>query len=303
MNDGLPDTELTRCAQAGDPAALGVLLQRHQAGMKAVALAVLGHGPDVEDVLQDAALTALRRIGEVRDPSAVGAWLRAIVRNTCRMRLRRRDLGLPLSEVLLPPSAEMVPDQVTEANALRDWIWTAMDELTPSLSLVLMLRHFSGVTTYEQIAQACDLPLGTVRSRLNQARSKMAAALLATADHEHDSAEERNRATRREAHETLAAAEAGRFADIVTDRWSPRVTLTAQGVEGDRDLLLAAMDDDLAAGVRQRPRHTIAGADVAIWEMDLINPPDNPDHCPPSVVWLLALNGGRVQRLRLFHPA
>jgi len=105
---------------------------------------------------------------------------------------------LPLSEALLPPSAEMVPDQVTEANALRDWIWTAMDELTPSLSLVLMLRHFSGVTTYEQIAQACDLPLGTVRSRLNQARSKMAAALLATADHEHDSAEERNRATRRE---------------------------------------------------------------------------------------------------------
>lgn len=42
MNDGLSDTELTRCAHAGDPAALGVLLQRHQAGMKAVALAAQG---------------------------------------------------------------------------------------------------------------------------------------------------------------------------------------------------------------------------------------------------------------------
>ena len=302
VKDELSDSELTRCAQAGDAAALGVLLQRHQAGMRAVALAVLGYGPDVEDVLQDAALTALRHIGEVRDPAAVGAWLRAIVRNACRMRFRSRDLGVPLSEAVLPPSTEMVPEQVAEAAALRDWIWTAMGELSPSLRLVVMLRHFSGVTSYEQIAEACELPIGTVRSRLNQARSKMATALLATADREHDSAEERNRATRCEAQDTLAAAEAGRFADIVADRWSPHVTLTAQGVEGDRDLLLAAMDDDLAAGVRQRPIHTVAGPDVAVWEMALINPSDNPDHCPPSVVWMLSLAGGRVQRLRLFHP-
>lgn len=304
MNEGVPDAELTRCAQAGDVAALGVLLQRHQAGMKAVALTLLGYGPDADDALQDAALTALRRIGDVRDPGAVGAWLRAIVRNTCRMRLRGTETELPLSDAVLPPSVDMVPDRVVETHALRDWVWTAMGELSPPLRLVLMLRHFSGVTSYEHIAEACELPVGTVRSRLNQARAKMTSALLATADSAHDDAEALNRATRRDAVETLVAAEAGRFGEVVTERWSPQVTLVGgDGGQGGRELLLAAMDGDLAAGVRQRPVNTIAGPGVAVWEMDLINPPDDPEHCPPSVVWLMSIRGGLVQRLRLFHPA
>ncbi|MFF4726973.1 sigma factor [Streptomyces mirabilis] len=82
------DEELTRRAQAGETGALGLLLARHQAPMRAVAMSLLGYGPDAEDVVQDAALTVLRRIGDVRDPAAVGAWLRAVVRNAARMRLR-----------------------------------------------------------------------------------------------------------------------------------------------------------------------------------------------------------------------
>jgi hypothetical protein len=61
----LSDAELTRAAQAGDVSSLGVLLARHQAGMRAVALGVLGYGPDTDDVVQDAALVAVSRI---RDP-------------------------------------------------------------------------------------------------------------------------------------------------------------------------------------------------------------------------------------------
>ncbi|MFJ1767144.1 RNA polymerase sigma factor [Amycolatopsis sp. NPDC088138] len=301
MDDGLPDAELLRCAQSGDVAALGVLLQRHQAPMRAVALSVLGHGPDAEDALQDSALTALRRIGDVRDPAAVGAWLRAVVRNTCRMRFRRGSTDV-LPGDLVSPRADERPDAVLETHALRDWIWTALGTLTPPLQLVLMLRHFSDVTTYDQIAAACGLPVGTVRSRLHQARAKLATALLTTAEREHDSAALRHRASHREAVDTLAAAEAGRFADVVADRWSPHVTLTGQGRTGGRDLLLAAMDADLAAGVRQRPVHAVAGAGVTVWEMDLSNPRDDPAHCPPSVVWLMRTRDGRVDRLRLFHP-
>jgi len=55
---------------------LGVLLARHQAGMRAVALSMIGYGPDTDDVVQDAALLALRRIQDVRNPEAVGPWLR-----------------------------------------------------------------------------------------------------------------------------------------------------------------------------------------------------------------------------------
>ena len=65
---------------AGDASCLGVLLDRHRAGMRAVAVALLGYGPAAED----AVVTALRRLHDVRDPEAVGAWLRGIVRNACQ---------------------------------------------------------------------------------------------------------------------------------------------------------------------------------------------------------------------------
>ncbi|QYN26143.1 hypothetical protein K1T34_23895 [Amycolatopsis sp. DSM 110486] len=61
------------------------------------------------------------------------------------------------------------------------------------------------------------------------------------------------------------------------------------------------MEGDLAAGVRQRPVHIVASREVVVWEMDLLNPPDNPTHCPPGVAWLMRLDGGRVADLRLHH--
>jgi RNA polymerase sigma-70 factor (ECF subfamily) len=70
---------------------------------------------------------------------------------------------------------------------------------------------------------------------------------------------------------------------------------------GGRDLLLRGMEGDLTAGVRQRPRHVVAARSLAVWEMDLINPADDPEHCPPAVAWIMNLSGGRVRELRLHH--
>ncbi|MFD0784089.1 RNA polymerase sigma factor, partial [Micromonospora azadirachtae] len=76
MSVAADDGLLVRLAQTGDATALGVLLSRHEAQMRAVAVSMLGYGPDAEDAVQDAMLVAVSRIGEVRDPAAVGGWLR-----------------------------------------------------------------------------------------------------------------------------------------------------------------------------------------------------------------------------------
>lgn len=300
----LEDARLTRAAQAGEVAALGVLLERHRAGMRAVALSILGPGADADDVMQDAALIALRRIGDVRDPAAVGAWLRMIVRNGSRTLLRRSPLLLPVDELQLP-SYDADPARWLERSASRDWIWEALEELTPALRMPLVLRHFTDrVTSYEQIAKACGVPVGTVRSRLSQGRVKLAAALAATADTAHSDAELRVRASRSEARETLDAAEGGHFGKLVSERWSPDVALL-RGKErvADRDILVRTMDNDIADGVRQRLVNAVAGRSLTVWEMDILNPVDSPGHCPPSVAWLMSLDSaGRAVRLRLFHP-
>jgi RNA polymerase sigma-70 factor (ECF subfamily) len=296
------DSELTRSAQCGDVAALGLLLARHQADLRAVALSVLGYGPDAEDAVQEAALVALRRIGDVRDPGSVGAWLRMIVRNACRMRLRARN-GIQLTDRLDPRSDVPSPEEVLDRHALQDWVWHAIEELTPTLALPLMLRHFSGISSYEEIAAACEVPLGTVRSRLNQARSKLSAALLATADKAHDDAATLTALRGREAVETLATAERGAFAEVAAERWAPTFEIVGgAGERGGRELALAGMDGDLTAGVRQRFVNAVASRQVTIWEMDLINPTDDPEHCPPAVIWVQTLHAGQVTRLRLFHP-
>ncbi|MFC6079655.1 RNA polymerase sigma factor [Sphaerisporangium aureirubrum] len=299
----ISDLELTLGAQAGDVAALGVLLARHQGGMRAVALSLLGYGPDVDDVVQDAAVVALRRIGDVRDPAAAGAWLRMIVRNACRTRLRSVREVWPVDEAALP-SADATPEQVMERHAMRDWIWRAIEELSPPTRMAVMLRHFSnGVTSYEHIAAACGVPVGTVRSRLSQGRAKMAEALLATAATAHGDAAALAAASRREALATLEAAEKGEFARVLAERWSPDVTLLGgPGPIGGRDLLLRGMECDLEAGVRQHLAHVVAGRDIVIWEMDISNPAHDPDHCPPAVTWLMSLHRGRVHSLRLYHP-
>ncbi|MER7639603.1 sigma-70 family RNA polymerase sigma factor [Streptomyces sp. NPDC126522] len=200
------DAALTRAAQAGEVAALGLLLERHRAGMRAVAVSILGPGADADDVMQDAALTALLRIGDVREPTAVGAWLRRVVRNAARLVLREAATVRPVSELPLP-SPHLGPEQWLERNALRDWVWEALAELSPVLRMPLVLRYFAtGITSYERIAEVCGTPVGTVRSRLSQGRAKLATALAATADAPHGDAAQRLRASRAEVHELLAAA-------------------------------------------------------------------------------------------------
>jgi RNA polymerase sigma-70 factor, ECF subfamily len=294
------DAELTRAAQSGDVVALGLLLARHRPGMRAVALSLLGYSPDADDAVQDASLVALLRIGDVRDPAAVGPWLRMIVRNACRTRLR--SVG-ELRFATDLASSDATPDQVLDNHALRDWIWDAIEKLSPSLRMVMLLRHFSSTTSYQQIALACALPVGTVRSRLSQGRAKLADALLATADSAHGDAAILTAASRHDAFATLISAERGDFAQVLADRWAPDVLLLSGGRPvGGRDLLLRGMECDLEAGVHQRVANVIASRDIVIWEMDLLNPADDPEHCPPAVTWLMSVEKGRVKRLRLYHP-
>ncbi|MFD7370040.1 RNA polymerase sigma factor [Streptomyces mirabilis] len=298
------DAALTRSAQAGDVSALALLLERHRPGMRAVAVSLLGPGPDVDDVMQEAALVALRRIVDVRDPEAVGPWLRMVVRNGCRTLLRAARRVEPVESVPLP-SDSATPEQILQSHALRDWIWEAVEALSPTLRLPLVLRYFStGITSYQQIAEACSVPVSTVRSRLSQARGALAQALTATAATAHEDATRRTQASWQEAHETLAAAERGEFGKVVKDRYSSGVALLTGGRRlGGVDLLLAGMDGDLSAGVRQRPLHVVAGRSLVVWEMELINPPDDPDHCPPGVAWIMSLDGGRFDRVSLHHAS
>jgi RNA polymerase sigma factor (sigma-70 family) len=308
MNRGVPasplsDAELTRAAQAGDAGSLGVLLARHEAGMRAVALGMIGYGPDTDDVVQDAALVAVRRIADVRNPAAVGPWLRAIVRNECRMRLRSRHVGDRGDEILSTlPSKDPMPEDVIDRQMLQDWVWHAIEELSPSLRVVAMLRYFSDVSSYEQIAVVCGLPIGTVRSRLSQVSAKLTEGLSATAEHVHENASAKHEICRQDAVDTLAAANRGAFSEF-TARLSPRLEVTQPcGDRGGANLLLANLRAEHEKGTCRRAVNVVVGGDVVIWETESIDPSNNPTGSPSAAAWVMSLDpNGLVRQMRLFE--
>src|SRR5215213_9722970 len=117
------DVERVHAAQAGDVSAMGALLEDYRARLYAAALTMLGDRAQAQDAVQDAFLIALRRLGELREPAAIGGWLYTIVRNECRMRLRacREWPGEAAAE---PGIHRLEVDEALEQLALRDWLWT-----------------------------------------------------------------------------------------------------------------------------------------------------------------------------------
>ena len=258
------DASLVRQAQAGDAAGLGALLERHRALLHAVATGMLGAGPQAEDAVHDTFVIALRHIGELRDPAAARAWLLAVLGNVCRAHLRRATPE-PMAEVPEPPAGTPV-EAAIDHLALRDWVWTALDRLSPPLRLAVVLRYFSGASSYDAIADLSGVPVGTVRSRLNAARTQLADALLETAA-------ERHPAPTRE----LAVATG--------------VAMTALQRTGDTSVLNDLFEPDL------RVRNVVVGADLAVIELWLDNPPDQPLHCPPAATQVHFHDGHATHRL------
>jgi RNA polymerase sigma factor (sigma-70 family) len=299
------DAELVRAARAGDAASLGALLERHRPDMHAVALSVVGWGPDAEDAVQDAMLTALRRLSQLRDPTAAGAWLKAITRNAARMRLRSASREVPVDgHAGERPSPEATPEEVLDDHVLRDWVHSALETLTEPLQLPVLLRYFTGASSYQQIAAVCGIPVGTVRSRLNEARRKLTAALLRSAAAAHDDASALAAHRHTQAEHLISSAARGEFPQALAALAVPHLHLTGpQGQRGrGRDLLVHIMNSDLSAGVQQQLVRVTASHRLTILECNLISPPWDPHHCPPGVLWLMIQHGTRVDSITLFHP-
>lgn len=273
--------------------------------MYATALGVLGSGPDAEDAVQDAMVMAMTRIGDVRNPGSVGSWLRTVARNQAKAYVRARRPDVPLQERDGYLAASETPESVLERTTTADWVRAGIDSLSEPLRLVTLLRYFSPVNTYSEIATLCGLPVGTVRSRLHAARGQLVTALAEAADQPHPDTSARSAEWRAGFTTLLEAAENDALTGQLGRHWRQDALVVAP--DGDQyrgwSELVSGMRADLDAGVRQRPGNVVAGQGLAVVEAELLSPADDPEHCPPHVVWLFTTRSGWVDGVRLFHPA
>lgn len=179
MGTGPVDKELVARAQRGDKRAFDLLVGRYQHKiLKLIARYV--HDPDeVFDVAQDSFIKAYRALGNFRGESAFYTWLYRIATNTAKNHLVAKGRRPPATDVdaedaLFVEGDSPLKDQATpERIALKDEIaqeiHLAIEELPEELRTAITLRELEGMS-YEEIAQAMECPIGTVRSRIFRAR-------------------------------------------------------------------------------------------------------------------------------------
>jgi len=297
MTSDLPsDAGLVDSALGGDVASFSALLGRYRASLYARALACLGQPEDAADAVQETFLLALTRLGQVRDPEAVGGWLHAVMRSVCAMELRRPARRVTVTEIdnHMPAAAQDAAEQL----ALRDWVWAALEDLPEPLRLVTLLRFFGPGHSYAEIAQLCGVPVGTVRSRLHQAKAELGARLLAecgTAPRGDAGWAQRVRAS--------YLSLAGRDPDPYVAMFAPDADIAASGlVVRGRDRIRAMCEQGLDDGTGTHLVDVVSSAAITVIESKFVNP--DPQHCPPAVTQVLFHDGtDQVRRaLGYFQP-
>lgn len=158
---------LDRCA-LGDERAVRWVLNRYRERVVRLASHVLHNSREAEDVAQEAFVKAFRQIDQFRGESGFYAWLYRIVINLCLDRMRRKCVTaeISLEERTLPVHSMSNPDMEK-----RMVVEQVLDSLTPPMRAALVLREVEGLE-YAEIAQVLNIPVGTVRSRLNTAREQ-----------------------------------------------------------------------------------------------------------------------------------
>ncbi len=168
------DEMIARC-QAGDAAAVAELVTAYATFVYRVCLMVLRQVEDAEDAMQESLVKAVRGLSSYdhQDEGGFRAWLHRIALNTAISRTRRHVLPQVEWEAAENAYApEMDPEAHALARLTQEEILAALDQLSEGHRLVVVLRYFNGLSC-EEIAEALDLPAGTVGSRLFNARKQL----------------------------------------------------------------------------------------------------------------------------------
>ena len=169
-----PDPLVERL-RAADPRAFEELVVTYQHRVFGVALRMLGSRAEAEEIAQEAFLRAFRSIRDFRGDARLSTWLYAITSRLCLTRLgaSERRTARPGDEALarVADPGER-PGAALEREEAQAALHRAIGELPDERRIVVVLRDLQGLS-YEEIAEALSLELGTVRSRLHRARMEL----------------------------------------------------------------------------------------------------------------------------------
>jgi RNA polymerase sigma-70 factor (ECF subfamily) len=185
MSEGSPaDAELIHRCQRGEVEPFGVLVRRYQDRVYNLAFRLLGSSEDARDAAQETFILAFSALVRFEADRPFTPWLFRIATNTCYGMLRRRRPGTVFLDALAEEEADALLDAATTDRGADDPAWAlersvtdeaireAVLQLPEPYRTVILLRHMEELS-YEEIAEALEMPLGTVKTCLHRARRRL----------------------------------------------------------------------------------------------------------------------------------
>ena len=188
VNANIDDTVLVKQSQQGDSSAIERLILKYQNRIYNVILKICGNTDDAAELAQDTFVKVIEKIEQFEGRSGFYTWVfRIAVNLTLNYRERRVKLGLKsldgednghnqqdreLLKEFLSDDGSPNPAVVAANKELYKIVLRALMRLEDSQRTVIILRDIEGMN-YAQIAKVCGLELGTVKSKLSRARSRL----------------------------------------------------------------------------------------------------------------------------------
>ena len=178
MSDRQTEAEMIEACKQGDREAFRDLFEAHKDRVYTIAFHYSGNEAMARDVSQQVFLKLFTTIHQFREDSHFSTWLYRIVANACTDEHRKRSRFVQFSPAI--EVRHMTEQGSQEARFHRrevaESVRGAISELTPKLRLPILLKYVEGLS-YDEIAQALDVSIGTVSSRLNRGHKMLAQKL------------------------------------------------------------------------------------------------------------------------------
>ncbi len=177
MEDEKESLIIQRC-QNGDKQAYGMLVNKYMKRAYFAALGLTGSHDSALDLSQEAFVRAYRAIDKLDANRKFYTWYYQILRNLCfnyfRDNTRHARSFSEIGEELLSTIADNTQDAsaLAEQNEIKQALWNAMETLKPQEKEIIILKDFQDMS-YKEIAESLACPIGTVMSRLFNARKAL----------------------------------------------------------------------------------------------------------------------------------
>jgi RNA polymerase sigma factor (sigma-70 family) len=255
--------------------------------------------------VQETFISAYLKLGQLKDPAALAGWLKTTLTRYCHKSKKQKSLYAGAYAHILPADEEC-NDEINrklDLYAQHSQLYAAVACLSGTLQSVLLLRYFSNWQAYEQIAQVLCLPVGTVRSRLNQAKQKIIQYWQQCSDD--------NDTAYREAQQWnylynsyfsgLHSALSCREKLLQHLDKDLHLVFTSGKTAFGRQLIEKEIEGDLLHGNVFGDIQVISSGRLSIIELQNINSPEYPDRCPESSILLMFRDKNKVTRMNLHN--